>query len=115
MASWLEVFVEAVARGAEFATVALVAVGASEAAARIVWRMVRPGGTVLTQRRIWMRFASWILLALEFALGADIVRTAVAPSWDDVGQLAAVAAIRTALGWFLGRDLWIETARGAAE
>jgi uncharacterized membrane protein len=32
-------------------------------------------------RTIWLRFATWILLALEFALAADIVRTAVAPTW----------------------------------
>ena len=56
-------------------------------------------------RVIWVRFAASILLALEFALGADLVRTAVAPSWDDIGQLAAIAAIRTALGFFLGRDV----------
>ena len=31
-------------------------------------------------REIWLRFATWILLALEFALAADIVRTAVAPT-----------------------------------
>jgi hypothetical protein len=42
---------------------------------------------------------------LEFALGADIVRTAIAPTWDDIGQLAAIAAIRTFLNFFLERDL----------
>ncbi len=62
------------------------------------------------RRAIWVRFASWILLALEFALGADIVRTAIAPTWDDIGKLAAIAAIRTGLGFFLGKDL--ETVEG---
>jgi uncharacterized membrane protein len=57
------------------------------------------------RRDVWMRFAAWILLALEFALGADIVRTAVAPTWQDIGKLAAIAAIRTGLGFFLGRDI----------
>ena len=52
-----------------------------------------------------LRFASWILLSLEFALAADIVRTAIAPTWDDIGQLAAIAAIRTFLNYFLERDL----------
>lgn len=105
MNEWLEVFVEIVAQGAEFATVALVAVGAAEAAGRIVWQAVRRTGEAQAKRAIWLRFASWILLALEFALGADIVRTAVAPTWDDIGQLAAIATIRTALSWFLERDL----------
>ena len=54
---------------------------------------------------VWLRFAGWILLALEFALAADLVRTAIAPSWDDIGKLGAIAGIRTFLGYFLGRDL----------
>ncbi|WP_230293692.1 DUF1622 domain-containing protein [Croceicoccus sp. Ery5] len=58
-----------------------------------------------TRRMIWMRFAQWIILALEFALGADIIRTAIAPTWDDVGKLAAIAAIRTFLSFFLERDI----------
>ena len=43
---------------------------------------------------------------LEFALAADLIRTAIAvPTWAGVGQLAAIAAIRTALNYFLERDI----------
>jgi len=58
-----------------------------------------------TRRAIFVGFAGWIILALEFALGADIVRSAIAPTWDDIGQLAAIAAIRTGLNYFLERDV----------
>ncbi len=40
-----------------------------------------------------------LALSLEFLLGADILRTAVEPSWDEIGRLAAIAAIRTALNF----------------
>jgi uncharacterized membrane protein len=50
-------------------------------------------------------FAAWIMLALEFALAADIIRTAIAPTWQDIGMLGAIAAIRTALNWFLAKDI----------
>ncbi|MBV9172016.1 MAG: DUF1622 domain-containing protein, partial [Chloroflexi bacterium] len=40
-----------------------------------------------------------------FLLGADILRTAVEPSWDEIGRLAAIAAIRTALNYFLQREI----------
>ena len=56
-------------------------------------------------REIWLRFATWILLALEFALAADLVRTAVAPTWDDISQLAVIATIRTMLNYFLAKDI----------
>ena len=57
------------------------------------------------RREIFVRFGSWIVLSLEFALAADIVRTAIAPTWDDIGRLGAIAVIRTFLNWFLERDL----------
>ncbi|HAH64413.1 MAG TPA: hypothetical protein DCL72_02810 [Rhizobiales bacterium] len=52
-----------------------------------------------------LQFATWILLALEFALAADLVRTAVAPTWDDISKLAVIATIRTMLNYFLAKDI----------
>ncbi len=49
-----------------------------------------------------------LALALEFLLGADILRTAVEPTWDEIARLAAIAAIRTALNFFLQRELEAE-------
>jgi len=57
------------------------------------------------RRALWQGFAGWILLSLEFALGADIIRTAISPTWDDIGKLAVIAAVRTALNYFLAHDL----------
>jgi len=34
-----------------------------------------------------------------------IVETSIAPSWQEVGQLGAIAVIRTFLNFFLERDL----------
>jgi uncharacterized membrane protein len=45
------------------------------------------------------------LLALEFALAADILRTAVAPTWDDISKLAVIATIRTMLNYFLAKEI----------
>ncbi len=59
----------------------------------------------------------FLTLGLEFQLAADILRTAVAPSFRELGQLAAVATIRTALNFFLGREIREERdqiARGTA-
>ncbi|MEP7164375.1 MAG: DUF1622 domain-containing protein [Ferruginibacter sp.] len=52
-----------------------------------------------------VRFGSAIAVALEILLGADVLATAVAPSWDDIGKLAAIAVLRTALNYFLGKEL----------
>jgi uncharacterized membrane protein len=47
----------------------------------------------------------WLLLALEFELAADIVRSVISPSWQDIGALGAIAVIRTFLNYFLEQDL----------
>lgn len=47
-------------------------------------------------------------LSLEFLLAADIVETAIAPTWDDIGKLAAIAAIRTLLNYFLQQEIHAE-------
>ena len=52
---------------------------------------------VVTFADVRLTPARFLAIALEFQLGADILSTAVAPTWDAIGKLAAVAVIRTAL------------------
>ena len=54
---------------------------------------------------IRLRLGRWLALALEFLVAADILRTAVAPSWTDIGQLAAIVVLRTVINYFLQRDI----------
>ncbi len=93
-----------VALAIEASVVLVIAIGTVQALARTALRSF-DGAAAMTRRAIWLDYAVWILLALEFALAADIIRTAIAPSWDDIGKLAAIAAIRTALNFFLARDI----------
>lgn len=51
----------------------------------------------------------FLALGLEFQLASDILRTAVAPSFAELGKLAAVAGIRTALNFFLGKEITEES------
>lgn len=82
-----------------------------------VWRglvgLVRAAASGQSQgfNRIRLELARYLALALEFQLAADILHTAVAPSWERIGQLAAIAAIRTALNHFLRREMHEEEAR----
>jgi uncharacterized membrane protein len=46
-----------------------------------------------------------LALALEFLLAADIVGTAVTPTWESIGLLAAIAGIRTFLNYFLHQEV----------
>jgi uncharacterized membrane protein len=62
------------------------------------------------QRDVWLRYARWLVAGLTFQLAADIIETSIAPEWDDIGRVAAIAIIRTGLNYFMERDL--EDVRG---
>ena len=59
----------------------------------------------ISRESVRVQFGSSVAVALELMLGADVLATAVAPSWNDIGKLAAIAVIRTALNYFLEREL----------
>lgn len=104
-----------VALAVECGAVFVVAFGALQAMLGLLKAILTGQATGLQGREIWLRFATWILLALEFALAADILRTAVAPTWNDIGKLAVIAIVRTMLNYFLAKDIVaFEQAQAAA-
>ena len=54
---------------------------------------------------IRLELGKTLAVALEFLLAADILRTAVAPTWSEIGKLASIAVLRTLLNYFLEREL----------
>lgn len=60
--------------------------------------------------RVRLVLGSYLVLGLEFQLAADVLKTAVAPSFTEIGQLAAIAAIRTLLNYFLTKEMANEKA-----
>jgi uncharacterized membrane protein len=69
----------------------------------------RRGQTALVDlRTIRLSFGAWLASALEFQLGADILSTTISPTFQALGQLGAIALIRTFLNYFLNKELEIE-------
>ena len=89
----------------EGAAVIVVTFGSLEAFLRLLWIAARPSATHGARKAVWRRFGMWLLLGLEFELAADIIASAVSPTWQDIGELGAIAVIRTFLNYFLERDL----------
>lgn len=105
MEAVLDILVEYVALSLEMISILIVAIGGLEAAYLSLWPMLRGHVTHGIRRAAWLSLARWLLLGLEFLLAADIVRSAISPDWKAIGQLAAIAVIRTFLNYFLERDL----------
>jgi uncharacterized membrane protein len=108
LADFLKYFADAIASAVEMAAAIIIAFGAAEAFIGILRTFV-PGQpkvpTASRRKEIWLRFGVWLLLGLEFELAADVVRTAISPRWSQIGQLAAIAVVRTFLNFFLEKDL----------
>jgi len=98
---WLRLGLEAVG-----ATV--VAIGGARGLVALAVRLSGPGERSFGAVRLTL--ARHLSLALEFQLAADILSTAIAPSWDQIGKLAAIAVIRTGLNYFLAREMAGESA-----
>ena len=102
LVQWLKLMVET-------AGAAIIGLGVVTAAYQFVRALIPP--QLESYNRIRLTLARYLALALEFQLGADILSTAVAPSWDQIGKLGAIAVIRTALNYFLTREMREEQTR----
>lgn len=94
-----------IALGVEAGAVVIIGVGAIKALARTFNPAFSRRTPLEEKKDIWLRFATWLVLGLEFELAADIIRTAISPTWTDIGQLASIAVIRTFLNYFLEEDI----------
>jgi uncharacterized membrane protein len=54
---------------------------------------------------IRLKLGSYLVLALEFFIAGDIVKTIITPTWQSLGILGAIVVIRTILSYFLTKDL----------
>jgi uncharacterized membrane protein len=95
-----------VALAIDFIALLVIAFGSVEAFVAVVRGLAAPGPVAGEERRaVWLRYARWLVAGLTFQLAADIVGTAIAPTWDEIGRLGAIAVIRTFLNYFLERDI----------
>ncbi len=46
-----------------------------------------------------------LLLGLEFLIAADIIRTIIKPTLEELAILGSIVAIRIVIGYFLGKEI----------
>ena len=97
--------VELLVRLVESAGAVVIFIGAAIAFLRFLDAAVRHRHEPHRFVAVRLGLGRYLALGLEFQLASDVLRTAVAPTLREIGELAAVAAIRTALNYFLGREI----------
>jgi uncharacterized membrane protein len=112
---WLILATNLAVDAIDWLALVLIVVGAVEAFFQGLWTMFASQDGH-HERDVWLRLGRWLVAGLTFQLAADVLETAITTSWDEVARLAAIAAIRTFLNYFLERDLSdIRTRQAAAQ
>ena len=104
MKEWLTLVAGSAVTIAHAMALIIVAIGMIEAFIGSMKALFRPS-VVLQFHSTYARFARALVGGLTFQLAADIIESSIAPSWDEIGRLGAIALIRTFLNYFLERDL----------
>jgi len=90
--------------GIEYLALFVLALGVTKAIVRVIAKskIIRRPISLCSIRR---DLGKSLILSLEFLLAADIAATAISPSWEAIGQLAAISGIRTFLNYFLQKEV----------
>lgn len=101
--STLRTVVDVMVRLVEACGAVVIVIGALVAIAKFFLALVRRDIGEFSSVRLTL--GRFLALGLEFQLASDVLRTAISPSFDEIGKLAAIATIRTALNYFLAREI----------
>jgi uncharacterized membrane protein len=100
--AWLERIALYVAAGAEIAAALVIGIGVVRA---LVAYFVKAKLDTALAGPIRVDLGRALLLGLEFTIASDILRTAIAPTRQEIATLAAIVLLRTLLNFFLEREI----------
>jgi uncharacterized membrane protein len=104
--SWLKWLVSYVAAGAEMAAALVIGVAIVRSLVTYVRQLLAPSqASVDATEAIRLRLGRVLALGLELTVASDILRTAVAPTRQDIVNLGAIVLLRTLLNYFLEREI----------
>ena len=72
---------------------------------RVEFRALRHQRAARDKLLLRQHLGSSLLLGLEFLIAADVVRTVVQPTLQEVAVLGGIVAIRTVISYFLHREM----------
>jgi uncharacterized membrane protein len=104
MREWLAIVSEPASAAIDAIALLVIVVGTVEVLFTVARAAFKPLGEQHA-RQAWLRYSRWLVAGLTFQLAADIIDTSITTSWQTIGRVAAVAAIRTFLNYFLERDV----------
>lgn len=106
METWVTKILATIAIGIEIGVGVIISLAVLETIARVTKVfLVRRRSSEKLKEEIRLNLGRWLALSLELAVAADILRSIIAPTWEEIGQLAAIIALRTLLNYFLAKEI----------
>lgn len=102
--AWLIRLTEPTVAAIDLFALILIALATGVAAVKVLLLLFR-GGTNIQRRDVWLEYGRWLVAGLTFQLAADIIESSIYTTWNSIGQLAAIAVVRTFLNYFLEKDI----------
>lgn len=103
--AWVKVATLSLATGIDAVAGAVIATAVIRVVAVVLPATLRTDGGRTASMATRMALGNWLSVALELEVAADILRTAVTPTWSGIGQLGAIIALRTFLNYVLRMEL----------
>ena len=105
MKEWLTVIAENAVVVINAIALLIIIIGTIDAFLRSTRAIFSRATTSHELRNAYLHYARWLVAGLTFQIAADVIETSIAPTWEEIGRLGAIAVIRTFLNFFLERDL----------
>jgi uncharacterized membrane protein len=104
--SWLKIVIGYLAAGTEIAAAIVIGSAVVQSIVSYIRQFFsRSRQQINITERIRLQLGRVLALGLEFAVASDILRTAVAPTRQDILNLGAIVLLRTLLNYFLQREI----------
>ena len=109
LTDWMKVLNGVIVFICQFLAMVVLSIGILKALKIYLTDVLSPGRSADSVKASRLELGHSFSLALGFLIGASILKTTLAPTWTDIGQLAAIIAIRTILNYFLLRDIAVHS------
>ena len=103
--AWLKTIVGYIATGAEIAAALVIGLAVARGIVSYILSMFSRAQVNDATETVRLRLGRVLALGLEFTVASDILRTAVAPTRQDILNLGAIVLLRTLLNYFLEQEI----------
>ncbi|WP_373539893.1 DUF1622 domain-containing protein [Chamaesiphon sp.] len=103
--SGLKLLIGYLESGAEIAAALVIGVSVIQAFIRYIRQLFIQKQHIDATEKIRFQLGRGLALGLEFTVASDILRTAIAPTRQDILNLGAIVLLRTLLNYFLEREI----------